>query len=254
MLPFIQIVWPPYTGLRALVLSLLLFIISVGLFFAARKMKREIKLPKMGKIQGAIVVVVWALSILIFLKINQIFAKYVGAASNLGPIFPVTILSAVATFCYVTYITRRGGALSSAGNGFLAFIAGPMVFELPFVLVVIPSAKAPLVPEIIFLIPLFTIIFTTLAMLLFSRRIALTKNSVYFFASMIFVFALWALDGFSYPTTPLAIALNGISKMLSFLCVATMFLPRPLEASAGVQEKSDEFAMEKPTRTHSPSE
>jgi hypothetical protein len=227
MLPMVQIVWPPYKGWNAIVLAAILFLLSAGLFLAGRRMKEAIKLPKMGKVLGAIVIVIWAFSILFFLKINQIFAKYTGAAPNLGPIFPITITSAVIVFCYAAYMTRRGGPISSLGNGFLAFIAGPMTFELPFALIIIPLVKAPVIAEILFLLPLFTIVITTLSLLLLSRRIALTKESVYLFGAMIFVFALWALDGYAYPTNLLTIALNGISKVLGFACVAALFLRKP---------------------------
>ena len=208
-------------------LSLILFLITAGLFLTARRMKEAVKLPKMGKVLGVVVIVIWAFSILFFLKINQIYARYIGGATSLGPIFPITILSAVLTFCYAAYMARRGGPLSSLGNGFLAFIAGPMVFELPFILIIIPLVKAPLIPEIIFLIPLFTIVITTLSLLLLSRRIALTRNAVYLFGAMMLVFAIWALDGYSYPTNLLTIALNDISKVLSFACIGALFLQEP---------------------------
>lgn len=240
MLPIVQIVWPPYQGWSAIILSLILFLISAGLFFAARKMKETIKLPNMGKVLGVIVIVIWALSILFFLRINQIFAKYTGGAANLGPIFPITIVSAVATFCYAAYVTRRGGPPSSLGNGLLAFIAGPMVFELPFALIIIPLVKAPLLAEILFLVPLFTIVIATLSMLLLSRRIALTKNAVYIFAGMMFVFALWAVDGYSYPTNLLTIALNGISKVLSFACIGALFTRKPLTDASVARAELDE--------------
>jgi hypothetical protein len=209
-----------------LVLSLILFLISAGIFLAGRRMRGEIKLPKMGKVLGAIVVIIWAFSIFFFHQINIEYAKYTGGAANLGPIFPITIVSAIVTFCYVAYATRRGGPLSSLGNGFLGFVAGPMVFELPFVLIIIPLVKAPLVAEIFFLVPLFTIVITTLSLLLLSRKIALTKNAVYLFGAMMFVFALWALDGYSYPSNLLIIALNGISKVLSFACIGALFLQK----------------------------
>jgi hypothetical protein len=244
-LPLIQVVWPPYTGLSKYLLSLILFVVAGGVFLAARRMEREIPLPRMGKVGGAVVFVLWAFCILFFLKINEIFAKYVGAAKNLGPIFPITIISAVATFGFAAYMSRRGGVLSSFGNGFLAFIAGPMVFELPYVLIVIPLVKAPLFATILFVTPLFGIIFTTFGLLLLSRRIALTKNSVYSFAAMIFVFALWALDGYAYPTNALTITLNGISKVLGFVCIAALFVRSSAEVSKQSQEKLAETGTEK---------
>jgi hypothetical protein len=216
--------WP-----GSVLLAMSLGLLGIGLLLVGRGLTHDIYLPTMGKIIGAVVVVIWAFSILIFLRINRDLARYTGYAGNLGPIFPVTLASAFCVFGYVAYKTRNGGALSSLGNGFLAFVAGPMVFELPFLLIVIPQVKAPLIPELIFLIPLFTIIFTTLAMLLFSRRVAITKNSIYLYAAMIFVFALWALNGYSYPSNSISFVLNGISKILGFASVAALFRTIPKE-------------------------
>jgi hypothetical protein len=41
---------------------------------------------------------------------------------------------------------------------------------------------------------------------------------------MIFVFAVWALAGYSYPTNPGAFALNAVSKVLGFACIVAMFV------------------------------
>lgn len=230
------IVWSSYRGSSAFALAALLALIGIGLVFLGKRLKHDVPLPKMGKSVVAVVVVIWAFSILTFLKINRDMARYTGAAGNLGPIFPITLVSAFCTFAFVAYITRKGGALSSLGNGFLAFIAGPMVFELPFVLIVIPRVNAPLIPTLIFLIPLFTIIFTTLSLLLYSRRTAITKYSLYLYAAMLFVFALWALEGYSYPSNPVAFALNAISKVLGFATVAALFKPGP---RAEIREKTE---------------
>jgi hypothetical protein len=236
----LAIVWPPYAGSSALLLSLLLVLVGIGLVMLGRRMTKEVNFPKMGKIVGAIVVVIWAFSILTFLKINKDLARYTGAAGNLGPIFPITLATAFCTFAFVAYVSRRDSVLASLGNGFLAFIAGPMVFEFPFLLIVIPRVKAPLVPALIFLVPLFTIIFTTLAMLMFSRRVAITKSSVYLYAAMIFVFAVWALEGYSYPSNPTAFTLNAISKVLGFAAVGAMFVTKSPEESRKKLELEEE--------------
>ena len=225
------IVWSSYAGSSTFLLSFILVLAGVALILAGRRMEKEIKLPKMGWKLGVVVVAIWVFSILTFLKINRDIARYSGAAASLGPIFPITIVTAVCTFAYVAYISRHDGALAGLGRGFLAFIAGPMVFEFPFLLIVIPRVTAPLVPELIFLIPLFTIIFTTLSMLLFSRKVAITKYTVYFCAAMILVFAIWALDGYSYPTHPISFVLNAVSKVLGFAAIAAMFVTKPQESS-----------------------
>jgi len=202
-------------------------------------MTKEVKLPKMGKVVGIIVLIIWAFSILTFLRINRNLARYTGSAGNLGPIYPITIITAVCTFAVVVYFSRRDGIISALGRGSLAFIAGPMVFEFPFLLIVIPRVRAPLVPELIFLIPLFTIIFTTLSMLLFSRKIAITKYSVYFYGVMILVFAIWGLEGYSYPSNPTSFLLNAVSKVLGFAAVAAMFVNKSRKMDSTISKQQE---------------
>lgn len=223
MLVTALVVWKPYSGSGAVLLSLVLAVIGVALIASGRRMTRDIKLPRMGKVVGGVVIVIWAFSILTFLKINKDLQRYTNEAGNLGPIFPITLAAAFCTFGYIAYVSRRGGVFSSLGNGFLGFCAGPMVFEFPFLLIVILQVKAPIGLALIFLTPLFTIIFTTLALLLLSRRVAITKYSVYFYGVMILVFALWALEGYQYPSNPSAFLLNAVSKVLGFASVAAMF-------------------------------
>jgi hypothetical protein len=43
--------------------------------------------------------------------------------------------------------------------------------------------------------------------------------------AMFFVFAIWALFGFSYPSSPIPFAFNAVSKVLSFVAAITLFLP-----------------------------
>ena len=226
MLTTALVAWSPYEGSSRIQISLLLFLIGAALILFGWRMKKVVKLPRMGIVLGVFVTVIWAFSILAFLRINRAVARYTGSAGNLGPIFPITIAAAVCSFASVAYTSRRDGTAPALGRGFLAFIAGPMVFEFPFLIIVIPRTNAPLIPELIFLIPLFTIIFTTLLMLLFSNRITITKYSVWFYGAMIIVFGVWALDGYSYPSNPFSFLMNAISKILGFASVATLFVKR----------------------------
>ncbi len=45
-------------------------------------------------------------------------------------------------------------------------------------------------------------------------------------AAMFFVFAVWALFGFSDPSHPLPMVFNGMSKILSFVASFILFLPQ----------------------------
>ena len=56
---------------------------------------------------------------------------------------------------------------------------------------------------------------------------------------MLAVFAIWALAGFGYPSTPAHFALNVVSKLLAFVTVLTLFLPQRAEAQTeGTQEST----------------
>jgi hypothetical protein len=59
---------------------------------------------------------------------------------------------------------------------------------------------------------------------------------------MFFVFAVWALFGFSYPSTPIPFALNALSKVLSFVAGVTLFLPK----------RTDREDLEDPARGKAP--
>ena len=186
-------------------------------------MRKPIQLPHPGRILKVVLVIIWIIPILFFLAVIRVIAEKTHNAPSTGPILPITIASAVITFAYLEYVTRKGGILSALGNGFIGAVAGPMVFEFPFDLIVIRLLTIGPFGIIIFFGPLFTVIFTTLALLLFSKRTAITKYSLYSLAAMFLVFALWALEGFSYPSNPISFTLNAVSKVLSFTTIIAMF-------------------------------
>lgn len=43
---------------------------------------------------------------------------------------------------------------------------------------------------------------------------------------MLAVFAVWAPQGFGYPSAPVPLTLNVVSKLLAFLTAVTLFLPQ----------------------------
>ena len=63
--------------------------------------------------------------------------------------------------------------------------------------------------------------------------VRLTRATFYVLALMLGVFAIWALSGFGYPSAPLPIALNMVSKLLSFAAVVTIFLHQRYPDPAG---------------------
>jgi hypothetical protein len=77
----------------------------------------------------------------------------------------------------------------------------------------------------LFFLPLFAIELTTLALLTLSPMVRLSRATFWSFAAMLAVFAVWALFGFGYPSTPVSITLNVVSKILAFVTALTLFLP-----------------------------
>ena len=63
--------------------------------------------------------------------------------------------------------------------------------------------------------------------------VRLTRPTFFAFALMLAGFAVWALDGFEYPATPVPYALNVVSKLLAFATILTLFLPVRARAQVG---------------------
>jgi hypothetical protein len=55
--------------------------------------------------------------------------------------------------------------------------------------------------------------------------VRLSRATFFSLALMLAVFAVWALPGFGYPSSPVPYALNVISKLLAFVTILTLFLP-----------------------------
>jgi hypothetical protein len=66
--------------------------------------------------------------------------------------------------------------------------------------------------------------------------VRLSRATFWSFALMLAVFAVWALFGFGYPSAPVPIALNVVSKVLAFVTALTLFLPVRDQASVRVPE------------------
>ncbi len=229
--------WKPYTFPGSVILFFILLIVGIGLIFLGRRLKNKVKVPHPGKVPKIAMIIVWILliSTYLFLIAKAMLTKLAagGAAGQTGPIFPITLACAAATFIYVAYISRRDGIWAALGNGFVGAAAGPMVFEFPFDMIVIPQIKAPAAFLIAYFGPLDIAVLMTLSLLLLSRRVYITRYSMYALGAMFIVWAVWAWFGFSYPSTPISFTLNAISKVLSFITVAALFSTEPKQVTFG---------------------
>jgi ABC-2 type transport system ATP-binding protein len=145
-----------------------------------------------------------------------------------NPITPVT-LSAVAVL-FIIIMTRTGWRYPTRlGSAVVGAIAAPMIFELPFDIIVMartqPLAPDPTLYRAAFFVPLFLVELTTLWLLTLSPMVRLRRSTFFCFALMIGVFAVWALFGFGYPLSVLPITMNDVSKILAFVTALTLFVP-----------------------------
>ena len=172
--------------------------------------------------------VAWGIGLAIYVR--QYLREFtIAKAAPVNHITPVTLLAALALFL-VILIRGRGSFGARLGGAVLGAMAAPMIFELPFDLIVMARTYPPIPPSpalyrALFFVPLFAIELTTLWLLRLSRMVAVRRPAFICFALMLAVYAAWALEGFSYPATAVPIAFNVVSKLLAFVTTLALFFP-----------------------------
>lgn len=226
--------WSPYVGSSSIILAVVLLLFTGILIFFAIRLPHPLVVKRPGKVLGVALIGIWMLSVTTFLVAAGIYARadeqqMIHFTGPMNPIAPVTITSGVLTFFVIVYLTQRSGPWIAIGSAIVGTIAAPLIFELPFDLIVMWQTYPP-APEIsftlLYFLPLFLIEVSSFAMLTFSPFVKLSRSTLFLLASMVLIFAVWALFGFAYPAAPLPVALNSISKILAFATVISLFLPR----------------------------
>jgi hypothetical protein len=177
-------------------------------------------------------IVIWALAIATFLVALVVCAMQLKHAY---PFFRTpkvrvgTLVDAVVTFLVILYLTRGYGWKVALGSAFVGTSAAPMIFELPFDLIVMARTYPPIPPNpalyrALFFLPLFMIELSTISLLALLPSMRITGRVLYALAAMFAVFAVWAAFGFSFPAAPLPKTLNVISKILCFVTAIMLFV------------------------------
>ena len=156
--------------------------------------------------------------------VRQELHEHIAKAPPANPITMVTLTAAFVLFVVVFIATPRGLGvrLSSA---VIAAMAAPMIFELPF--------------------DLFLVELITLSLLAVSPMVKLSRPAFFCLALMLLVFAVWALAGFGYPSAPIPIAMNVVSKILAFVTALSLFFPewftrwRRSQPDPGIEQAAD---------------
>jgi hypothetical protein len=241
--------WVSYGGDARSWLAIGLLAVAGGVTLAGIRLPLPIRATRPGPVGRIAMILAWVASIVAFLVCVTIYARqYIHAyhlsAATTAPkdrIAPVTLLAVAVVF--VIIISRSSpGFGTRLASGAIGAIAAPMIFELPFDLIVMARTYPPIPPDpalyrALFFVPLFLIEITTLLLLRLSPMVRLTRATFLSFALMLGVFAIWALSGFGYPSAPLPTALNIASKILAFVTALTLFLPQqpaPEQASSRI--------------------
>jgi hypothetical protein len=230
--------WISYSGDARTWLAIALVAAACGTTFAGIRLPLPVAATRPARAGRVAMIAAWAASIAALLACADIYIRQsisayglsAPAAAPRNPITPVTLTAAAAVFVIIVIIPRGSHALRTRlASGFVGAIAAPMIFELPFDLIVMPRTHPVVDPALyrpLLFGCLFAIEITTLLLLRLSPMVGLTRATFFSFALMLGVFGAWALSGFGYPSAPLPTALNIASKILAFVTALTLFLPR----------------------------
>jgi hypothetical protein len=238
--------WSAYAGRDALLLAAVLLIIGAVLAYLGTRLHRRLGVTRPGWAVGIMLVVIWVLSLANLAIATGIYIRaliqQVGSyTAPANPITPITNVSALVAFVVIVLMTRHHGWKIALGSAIVGTIAAPMIFELPFDLIVMARTYPPqptVLFTLLFFLPLFLWEISSYSLLTLSPLAKLSRHTLFSLAAVFLVFAVWASFGFPYPSHPIPIVLNAVSKILCFVVVVTLFLPESRAASGSPSTQS----------------
>lgn len=226
--------WRPYDGIASALWAALLLVVAAALLFLAIRIPHPIAFRRAGKTSGIVLISLWLLSggafIAAAILTGRALLQQVGHLTPpVNPITPVTFVSGVLTFFVIVYFAQHLGFRGAYGSAIIGTIVTPMIFELPFDLIVMWRVYLP-TPTTLFMLlyftPLLLVAILSIALLTLSPVASLSRYTLLLLAGMFLIFAVWAVFGFAYPATPLPIALNMLAKVLAFAASVSLFVPQ----------------------------
>jgi ABC-2 type transport system ATP-binding protein len=227
--------WVSYSGDARIELAAGLLTVTACAAYAGTRLRRPVRAVRPPGSVVAVMFSFWVMALIAFViglsvYIRQFVRDYPGIRSGVhNPVTPVTLLAAAAIFGII--MTRTGWRYQTRlGSAVVGAMAAPMIFELPFDLIVMARTYPALPPDpalyrAVFFTPLILVELTTLWLLTLSPMVRVRRSTFLCFALMTGVFGIWALSGFGYPQSALPITLNVVSKILAFITALTLFLP-----------------------------
>jgi hypothetical protein len=234
--------WVSYGGAARIVLAVVLVAAAGGVAYAGIRLPLPVRPARPSEGARTFMLATWGFAITAFLVCLPIYVKqarreHLFHAAPADPITPVTAICVAVIFVIIFLLGRSHGWRVALGSAVIGAVAAPMIFEFPFDLIVMARTYPPIPPDpalyrLLFFAPLFLVEVTTLALLRLSPMVKLSRASLFFFALMLVVFAVWGLSGFGYPSAPVPFALNVLSKIVAFAVALSLFAPQRVPASA----------------------
>lgn len=232
--------WNRYDGSGRVALVVVLALVTLALLTAARRLRGPIRPPRFRRPYVVTLVALWPVSIIAFLVALTIYGEqlahdYPSYDVPQSPILPVTLSAAVVTFV-VLVIMRRGGDRERLVGAAMGALAAPLIFELPFDLLVMARTTPPVLPHpglwrLLFFAPLFAVELCTIALLLAVPGLRITRWTLVALAALFLTFTLWASIGFGFPDHPRTYLANVVAKLCAFAVTWTMLLPSREQAA-----------------------
>jgi hypothetical protein len=225
------VAWSPYTGSDSYLLAGCLFLVTCVFTSIGFRLHHTVAVKRPGKFLGAFLLICLFLAVFAFLVAITVYGQAQQQQAITfqltNPITRVTFTSAVIAFFVILYLTRRSGVWIAIESAIVGTMAAPMIFELPFDLLVMWRTYPPSPPvlyTLLYFLPLFLVEILSFALLSFSPAMKLKGYTLFLLASMFLVFTVWALFGFAYPSTLIPIALNMLSKVVAFAVAVSLFI------------------------------
>jgi hypothetical protein len=226
--------WVSYSGGAAILLAIVLLAVAGGFAYAGTRLRAPLAVARPGRVAAAFMIAIWLLAIYTVvvatqvygLQVRQAYPGFVAARVRVG-----TFVYAAVTFLVILYLTRRWGWKVALASAVIGTAAAPMIFELPFDLIVMARTN-PLIPTYpmlyrqLFFLPLFLVQLSTILLLTLLPSMRVTAYACYAVAGMFVAFVVWAAFGFEFPAEPLPLALNVIAKILFFVAAIMLFVWR----------------------------
>jgi len=235
--------WVSYGAGEGIVLAIVLLAVAGGFAYAGKRIRVPLAVARPGRVAAGFMIAIWLIAIydvviaahVYGLQVREAYPDFVAARVRVG-----TFVYAAVTFFVILYVTRRWGLKIALASAFIGTAAAPMLFELPFDLIVMartnpPIPIHPMLFRQLFFLPLFLVELSTLVLLTLLPSMRVTAYACYAVAAMFLVFAVWAAFGFAFPSEPLPLALNVISKILCFVAAVMLFVWRPDEEGSAAR-------------------